>query len=128
MLAGTPALKALKMILSQAAAREESVDRAVALYDIVAAFVHVTTDEVVVVLPPEGFAGTRSVLLPVESTERHSKSFEEAAATVHESAQEIRMTHECSYGWNISSSRSCGQVRAEGCDELLTRLGVFMSS
>ena len=46
--AGTPALKALRMIVSLAATRDgKHRPRSIAFYDIVAAFVHASIDEVV---------------------------------------------------------------------------------
>ena len=52
--AGTPGLKALRMIVSLAATRGgRHHPHSVSFYDIVAAFVHAGIDEVVVVLPPD---------------------------------------------------------------------------
>ena len=49
---GTPALKALRMIVSLAATRDgKHRPRSIAFYDIVAAFVHASIDEVVGVVP-----------------------------------------------------------------------------
>ena len=109
----TPALKALKMILSLAATRDgKRRPCSVALHDIVAAFVHATIHEVVAVLPPDGLL--ERVLPPVEGTLRHSKGFETVAAALHESAQEIRMGYKCGNGWDIPPSRSCKRVRLRG--------------
>ena len=53
--AGTPALKALRMIVSLAAMRDgKHRPRSIAFYDIVAAFVHASIDEVVGVVPQDG--------------------------------------------------------------------------
>ena len=53
--AGTPALKALRMIVSLAATRDgKHRPRSIAFYDIVAAFVHASIDEVVGVVPQDG--------------------------------------------------------------------------
>ena len=53
--AGTPALKALRMIVSLAATRDgKHRPRSMAFYDIVAAFVHASIDEVVGVVPQDG--------------------------------------------------------------------------
>ena len=50
--AGTPALKALRMIVSLAATRDgKHRPRSIAFYDIVAAFVHASIDEVVGLFP-----------------------------------------------------------------------------
>ena len=53
--AGTPALKVLRMIVSLAATRDgKHRPRSIAFYDIVAAFVHASIDEVVGVVPQDG--------------------------------------------------------------------------
>ena len=53
--AGTPPLKALRTIISLAATRGGKRNpRSVAFYDIVAAFVHASIDEVVAVYPSDG--------------------------------------------------------------------------
>ena len=53
--AGTPALKALRMIVSLAATHDgRHRPRSIAFYDIVAAFVHTSIHEVVGVVPQEG--------------------------------------------------------------------------
>ena len=53
--AGTPALKAVRMLVSLAATRDgRHRPRSIAFYDIVAVFVHESTDEVVRVVPQEG--------------------------------------------------------------------------
>ena len=55
-LAGTPALKALRMIVSLAATRDgKHRPRSIAFYDIVAAFVHASIDEVVGLFPKTAY-------------------------------------------------------------------------
>ena len=65
--AGAPALKALRMIVSLAATRDgKHRPRSIAFYDIVAAFVHASMDEVVESFSPRRPAGERRVLPAVE--------------------------------------------------------------
>ena len=79
--------------------RWERRPRIMASHDIVAAFVHATIDEVVAVLPRDGLLERDVCFLLLKGPLRHSKGFEE-----------IRMACECSDGWDIPSSRSCGHV------------------
>ena len=103
--AGTPALKALRMIVSLAATRDGMHrPRSKAFYDIVAAFVHASIDEV----RP---AGERRVLPAVEGTLWHSNGFETVAAALHESTQNARMEREQGDAWILSPQRPCRNVR-----------------
>ena len=62
--AGTPALKALRMIVSLAATRDGKYrPRSMAFYDIVAAFVQASIDEVVGVVPQDGLLETGECFL-----------------------------------------------------------------
>ena len=91
--AGTPALKALRMIVSLAATRDgKHRPRSIAFYDIVAAFVQASTDEVVGVVPQDGLL--ERVLPTVEGTLWNSNGFETVAAALHESTQNARMEGE----------------------------------
>ena len=86
--------------------------RSVALYDIVAALVHATIDEVVAVLAPDGMLEReRRVLLRVEGTPCYSTGFEAAAAALHEGVLKIRMARQRGDGRDMPPSRSCGHVR-----------------
>ena len=89
------------MILNLAAMRNGNRRlRSVALYDIVAAFVHATSDEVVAVLTPDGL---------LERDER--KASMRGPAALHESVQDIRMARERGDVWDTPPSRSCGHLR-----------------
>ena len=57
--AGTPPLKALRLVLSLAATR----GRRLALFDVVAAFVHAVIDELVILLLPGGLGAGRTAVL-----------------------------------------------------------------
>ena len=71
--AGTPAMMALRTIGSLAATREgRHRPRSIMFYDIVAAFVHASIDEVVGVVPQDGPLEKRRVLLAVDGALRHS--------------------------------------------------------
>ena len=110
--AGTPALKALRMIVSLAATRDgKHRPRSIAFYDIVAAFVHASIDEVVVGCSPRRPAGERRVLPAVEGTLWHSNGFETVAAALHASTQNARMECEQGYAWILSPQRPCRNVR-----------------
>ena len=101
--AGTPVLKALRMIVSLAATRDgKHRPRSVAFYDIVAAFVHAS---------PRRPAGERRVLPVVEGTLWHSNGFETVAAAQHESTQNARMERDQGNAWILSPQRPWGNVR-----------------
>ena len=107
--AGTPALKALRMIVSLAATRGgKHRPRSMAPHDIVAAFVHASIDEVVGGCSPRRPAGERRMLLAVES---NSNGFETVAAALHESTQNARMEREQGNAWILSPQRPCRNVR-----------------
>ena len=125
--AGTPALKALRMIVSFAATRDgRHRPRSLLFYDSVAAFVRASKDEFMGVVPPEG----KGVFLAVEGVLWHSDGFETVAA-VHESAQEAWVKFEQGDAWTLSPPRPCWNVwmsrtRLHGSDALLDRLDRVM--
>ena len=130
--AGTPALKALRMIVSLAATRDgRHRPRSIVFYDIVAAFVHASIDEVVGVVYQDGVLEKRECFLLLKalygirmaSTQRH--------------CMRVLMTH----GWSASKvmpdffhhrdpAGTCGchgdDFMAEGSDVLLDRLDRVM--
>ena len=65
--AGTPGLKAARLILSLAAARGHKI----AIYDIVAAFIHAPMDELVVVYPPSGTLPAGKVFVLLKALRLH---------------------------------------------------------
>ena len=111
---GTPALKAVRMIVCLCATRDgRHRPRSIAFYDIVAAFVHASIDE---------------VLPAVEGALRPSNEFKTVAATLHESAQKPLMDCEQNDAWFLPPPRPCwngcygDDFMAEGSDALLDRL------
>ena len=129
--AGTPASKALTMIIHLAATcGSKRRPRSLALCGIVAAIAYATIDELVTVLTADGLMERERRVLPlVEGAVRHLKGFKEVAAALHDSIRGIRMARSRGNGWNLPPSRSCGYARmpwrrwrAEESDELLTQL------
>ena len=133
--AGTPALKALRMIVSLAATRDgKHRPRSMAFYDIVAAFVHASIDEVVGVVPQDGLLEKGECFLLLKAlygTRMASKRWQRHYVRV------LR-TH----GWNASKvmpgffhhrdrAGTCGchgdDFMAEGSDALLDRLDRVMT-
>ena len=111
--AGTPALKALRMIVNLPATRDgRHRPRSKVFYDIVAAFVHASIDEVVGrggEGSPRGPAG--EVLLAVEGALWHLNGFKKAAPTLHESARNARVECEQSDVWFLLPPKRCWNVR-----------------
>ena len=129
--AGTPALKALRMIVSLAATRDGKHRlRSIAFYDIVAAFVHASKDEVVGGLFPKTACWRKESDPAVEGTLWHSNGFETVAAVLHESTQNARMEREQGNARILSPQRPCGNVRVSWrrtSDALLDRLDRVMA-
>ena len=134
--AGTPPLKALRTIISLAATRGGKRNpRSVAFYDIVAAFVHASIDEVVAVYPSDGLLDRGECFLLLKAlygTRKASKRWQQHYTRVLKG-----------YGWVASSvvpgifhhrnpAGTCGchgdDFMAEGDDDLLTRLDTIMST
>ena len=133
--AGTPALKALRMIVSLAATRDgKHRPRSIAFYDIVAAFVHASIDEVVGVVPQDGLLEKGECFLLLKAlygTRMASKRWKRHY-------MRVLRTH----GWNASKvmpgffhhrdpAGTCGchgdVFMAEGSDALLDRLDRVMA-
>ena len=133
--AGTPALKMLRMIVSLAATRDgKHRPRSIAFYDIVAAFVHASIDEVVGGFPQDGLLEKGECFLLLKAlngTRMASKRWQRHY-------MRVLRTH----GWNASKvmpgffhhrdpAGSCGchgdDFMAEGGDALLDRLDRVMA-
>ena len=105
--AGMPALKALRMMISLAATPDRKHrPRSIVFYDITAAFVHASIDEVVGVIPQDGLLEKGECFLLLKAP-RYSDGFKAVAATLHESAQNARLDSEQSDAWFLPSPRSC---------------------
>ena len=99
------------MIVTLAATHDgKHLPRSIAFYDIVAAFVHASIDEVVGSFPRRP-AGERRVLPAVEGALWHSNGFETVAAALHESTQNVRMEREQGDAWILSPQRPCRNMR-----------------
>ena len=85
--AGTPGLKAVRLLISLAAARGWKIS----VFDVVAAFIHAPIDELVVLLPPRGMLPEDSVFVLQEAlygTRRASRLW---ATTLHAATERRRV-------------------------------------
>ena len=128
-------LEALRMIVSFAATRDgKHRPRSRAFYDIVAAFVHASIDEVVGTFS-RGHAGERRVLLAVDGALLCSNGFETVAAALYESTEEARVEFEQGDGLDSFTTETllerAGVMEttslAEGSNALLDRLDRVMT-
>ena len=109
--AGTPALKALRMIVSLAATRDgKHRPRSTAFYYIVAAFVHASIDEVVRVVLQDGLLEKGECFLLLKAlngTRMASKRWQRQYMSTHNAWME----GEQGDAWIISPQRLCRDVR-----------------
>ena len=109
--AGTPALKALRMIVSPAATQDgKHRPRSIVFYDVTAAFVHASIDEVVGVIPQDGLQEKGECFLLLGALYGSRIASKAVAATLHESAQNAQMDSEQSNSWFLPSPKSCWNV------------------
>ena len=109
--AGTPALKALRMIVSLAATRDgKHRPRSKVFYNVTAAFVHASIHEVVGVIPQDGLLEKGECFLLLGELYGSRMASKAVAATLHESAQNAWMDSEQSDSWFLPSPKSCWNV------------------